>query len=116
MNGSQRGFWLGVVASQLGFPGGSDVQNLPTMREIRVQSLDQEDPLEKRMATHSSISAWRIPWIEDPGRLQSSRGTSNITSIIRPWLWGVLGLGLHWQVKCTDHLQGQVGQLNPEGS
>ena len=43
---------------------------LPTMRETRVQSLGQEDPLGKEMATHSSILAWRIPWTEEPGRLQ----------------------------------------------
>ena len=41
------------------------------MREMRVQSLSREDPLEKEMATHSSICAWRIPWIEEPGGLQS---------------------------------------------
>ena len=46
------------------------VKNLPVMQEIRVQSLGQEDPLEKRMATHSSILAWRIPWTEEPGGLQ----------------------------------------------
>ena len=47
------------------------VTNLPAMQETRVQSLGQEDVLEKRMATHSSILAWRIPWIEEPGGLQS---------------------------------------------
>ena len=47
------------------------VKNLPTMRETPVQSLGWEDPLEKRMATHSSILAWRIPWTEEPGELQS---------------------------------------------
>ena len=41
------------------------------MQEMWVQSLDQEDPLEKEMATHSSILAWKIPWTEEPGRLQS---------------------------------------------
>ena len=46
------------------------VKRLPTMRETQVQSLDQEDLLEKEMATHSSILAWKIPWIEGPGRLQ----------------------------------------------
>ena len=44
---------------------------LPAMRETWVLSLDQEDPLEKRMATHRSILAWRIPWTEEPGGLQS---------------------------------------------
>ena len=47
------------------------VKSLPAIQETRVQSLDQEDPLEKEMATHSSILAWKIPWMEDPGRLQS---------------------------------------------
>ena len=47
------------------------VKRLPTMRETWVRSLGQEDPLEKEMATHSSILAWKIPWTEDPGRLQS---------------------------------------------
>ena len=47
------------------------VKNLPATWETQVQSLGQEDPLEKEMATHSSILAWRIPWTEDPGRLQS---------------------------------------------
>ena len=47
------------------------VKNLSAMQETWVQSLDQEDPLEKEMATHSSILAWRIPWTGEPGRLQS---------------------------------------------
>ena len=45
------------------------VKNLPAMQETRVPSLGQEEPLEKGMAAHSSILAWRIPWIEEPGRL-----------------------------------------------
>ena len=47
------------------------VKRLPTMRDTWVQSLGWEDPLEKDIATHSSIFAWKIPWTEDPGRLQS---------------------------------------------
>ena len=47
------------------------VKHLPTMRETRVQSLGQEDPLEKEMATHSTTLAWKISWMEEPGRLQS---------------------------------------------
>ena len=47
------------------------VKCLPTMWETRVRSLGQEDPLEKEMATLSSTLAWKIPWMEDPGRLQS---------------------------------------------
>ena len=47
------------------------VKNLPAMQEMLVQSPGQEDPLEEGMATHSSILAWRIPWAEEPGGLQS---------------------------------------------
>jgi len=48
-----------------GFPGGSEIKNLPAMQETQVQSLGQEDLLEKGMATRSSILAWRIPWTEE---------------------------------------------------
>ena len=57
-----------------GFSGGSVVKNLPAMQEpqeTQIQSLCLEDPLVEEMATHSSILAWRIPWTEEPGRLQS---------------------------------------------
>ena len=47
------------------------VKNLPAIQEAKVQSLGQDDPLEKEMATYSSILAWRIPWTEEPGGLQS---------------------------------------------
>ena len=47
------------------------VKNLPAMQETQIQSLRWEGPLEKEVATHSSILAWRIPWTEEPGRLQS---------------------------------------------
>ena len=47
------------------------VKCLPTMRETQVRSLGWEDPLEKEMATYSSILAWKIPWMEEPGGLQS---------------------------------------------
>ena len=60
----------------LGFPGASVVKNLPAMQELQeawVRALGQEDPLEEEIATHSSILAWRIPWTEEPGGLQSIR-------------------------------------------
>ena len=47
------------------------VKHLPAMWETQLQSLGQEDPLEKEMATHSSTLAWKIPWMKEPGRLQS---------------------------------------------
>ena len=49
------------------------VKCLPAVREIRVRSLGWEDPLEKEMTTHSSTLAWKIPWMEELGRLQSMR-------------------------------------------
>ena len=55
--------WASLVAQT--------VKNLPAMQETCVQSLGWEDPLEKEMATHSSVLAWRIPWTEEPGGLQS---------------------------------------------
>ena len=58
------GFGLTYVVQRL--------KRLPAMRETQVRSLGWEDPLEKEMATHSSILAWRIPWTEEPGGLQST--------------------------------------------
>ena len=55
------------------------VKNLPAMQKTQVQSLGQEDPLEKEMATHSSILAWEIPWTEESGGLQSM-GSQRIES------------------------------------
>ena len=60
---------LSSVHHHLGFPGGSEVKNLPAMQETWVQSLGRDDPLEKEMATHSSILARRIPGTEEPGWL-----------------------------------------------
>ena len=56
--------WASLVAQM--------IKNLPSMRETQVRSLGREDPLEKEMATLSSILAWRIPWEEEPGGLQST--------------------------------------------
>ena len=48
------------------------VKNLPALQETQVESLDQKDPLEKQKAAHSSVLAWRIPWVEEPGELLST--------------------------------------------
>ena len=53
----------------MGFPGVSAVKNLPAVQEMEFWSLGQEYPLEKEMATHSSIHAWKIQWTEEPGGL-----------------------------------------------
>ena len=60
-----------LIVNNKDFPVAQVVKKLPVMQENRVQSLSQEDPLEKGMAIHSSIFAWRIPWTEEPGGLQS---------------------------------------------
>ena len=59
------------------------VKRLPAMRETRVQSLGWEDPLEKEMAAHSSILAWKIPWTEEPGRLYSPWGRKELDTTER---------------------------------
>ena len=64
------------------------VNNLPAMQEIRVQSLGQEDPVEKGMATHSSILAWRLPWTEEPGKLQYI-GSQRVSMTEPQTLWSV---------------------------
>ena len=61
------------------FPGGSVGKEPPALQEIQVQSLGQEDPLEKEMETHPSILACRIPWTEEPARLQSMGVTKSQT-------------------------------------
>ena len=63
--------WQLTVIGALLMLAAQKVKTLPIMREIRIQSLGQEDPLEKAMAIHSSILAWEIPWTEEPGELQS---------------------------------------------
>ena len=59
-----------MTTEQSGLPGDSVVKNSPTMKEMQVSSLSQEDLQEKEMATHSSILAWKIPGTEEPGRVQ----------------------------------------------
>ena len=60
----------------MGFPGGSEVKASAWNAGDPVRSLGREDPLEKEMATHSSILAWRIPWTQEPGGLQSTGSQS----------------------------------------
>ena len=57
----------------MGFPAGSAVKNPPAKKEMQLRFLGREDPLEEEMTTHSRILAWRIPWTEGPGKLQSTR-------------------------------------------
>ena len=83
---------LGYQLANMDFPGSSVVKNLPAKQETWVWSLDQKDPLEKDMATHSSIPFWRILWTEEPGGIQSigshksQAWLSNPTTIYLPIL------------------------------
>ena len=67
----QQPSFIGGCLTSLASPVAQTVKNLPARQETRVSSLGREDPLEKEMATHSSTLAWRIPWTEEPGGLQS---------------------------------------------
>ena len=67
----------GYIQDPLGFPGGSVAKKPPAMQDIWVRSLGQEDPLEKEMASPSSVLAWKIPWTEEPGGLQSMGSQKN---------------------------------------
>ena len=62
------------------------VKNLPAIQETQVQSLGWEDTLEKGLATHSSILAWRIPWIEEPDGLYSPWGHTELDMTVITWL------------------------------
>ena len=64
------------------------VKCLPTMRETWIRSLGREDPLEKEMATHSRTLAWKIPWMEEPGRLQSvgSQSRTRLSDFTLPFI------------------------------
>ena len=62
---------LFLMAEYYSIPVAQRAKHLPTMQETQVRSLGWEDPLEKEMAMHSGTLAWKIPWTEDPGRLQS---------------------------------------------
>ena len=78
----QFAFYIGYLVS-LGFPGGWVVKNPPALQKMRVSSLGWEDPLEKEMATHSSILAWKIPRTEEPGGLQSVGSQKNWIQLIK---------------------------------
>ena len=99
-------FWASLVVQT--------VKHLSAMRETRVRSLDWEDPLEKEMAAHSSTLAWKIPWTEQPGRLQSmgsQRVRHNwVTSLSLFFLLG--NSGISRQITNTDyHPPSQSGKL-----
>ena len=89
------------------------VKNLPAIQEAQVRSLGQEDPLEKGMATHSGILAWRIPWTEEPGRLQSMGVSKELHRTEQLTLSAVVGLlnlvgqiySLPGKMRSRDHLQ-----------
>ena len=114
-SGGQR---IRVLASASVLPLVAEmVKHLPTMRETWVQSLGWEDLLEKEMATHSSILAWKIPWMEDPGRLQSM-GSQRVkhhwaTSLISPSneYSGLISFRMDWLDLLAVQGTGTWGQM-----
>ena len=74
------------------------LKHLPPMRETRVRSLGWEDPLEKEMATHSSILAWRISWTEEPGGLQLAKSWTRLSDFTFTFMCSIKTdlLGLPW--------------------
>ena len=77
------------------------LKNLPAMQETQVPSLDQEDPLEKGMATHSNILAWRIPWTEELGRLYTVHGIAKSRTQLSDSRFHILTLK-PWGVSMND--------------
>ena len=89
------------------------VKCLPAMQETRVRFLGWEDPLEKEMATHSSILAWEISWTEEPGRLQSM-GSQRVG---HDWATSLsLFTFMHWRRKCQPTSVFLPGESQREGS
>jgi len=99
-----RRYWASLVAQR--------VKCLTAIWETRLQSLGLEDHLEKEIATHSSILAWRIPWTEDPGRLQST-GLQRVGHNWATSLEGVIGLYRNSQLNLLQHqfLRHRLGLL-----
>ena len=89
--------WTSLVAQM--------VKRLPTMQETQVWSLGREDPLEKEMAPHSSILAWKIPWTEDPVRLQSM----GLQRIGHNWVTSLLLHSLHLATEQKQRLLNELG-------
>jgi len=100
---------LNANIQPLGLPGGSVVKNQPAkqaMQEMGVQSLCSEYPLKKKMATHSSIPAWKIPWTEEPGGVQSM-GSQRVGHYLAtkppspyiPWQ------NIHWHLKSWERIK-----------
>ena len=92
-------YWASLMAQT--------VKNLPAMQETWVQSLGQEDPLEKGMATHSSILSWRIPWTEGPGGLQSMQSQrvrhDSVTSTSLQWYYVIRSVLWSYCASITTH-------------
>ena len=93
------------------------VKCLPAMRETQVRSLGREDPLEKEMATHSSILAWRILWIEEPGRLQStgSQRVGATSDTLEVWKTGSSFASPYRQTVLRSSPTSEVSELPERG-
>ena len=86
----------------MGFPDGLVVKNLPTMQEMQVQPLGQGDPLEKEMATHTIILAQRIPWTEEPDKLQPLGSQRVGHNSVHKHTYAQLYVNIDWNVEYHD--------------
>ena len=77
-NAAKNKYFFNSIKEEKRNSGGSAVKNLTAVKEMWVQSLGQEYPLEKKIATHSSILAWEIPWTEEPGGLHTAHGVTGV--------------------------------------
>ena len=102
-----------VCVYKYGFPSGSAVKNLPPMQETQVWSLDGEDPLQKGRATYSSILARKIPWIEEPGRLQST-GSQRVSQDWGDWAHIYVCVCVYLYIY-TYHIAVMVKQMTSKG-
>ena len=78
------------------------VENLSAMQETWVQPLGREDPLEKEMVTHSSVLAWRIPWTEEPGGLQSMESQTDTTEQLTLYIVSIRDAPGQWYLQGFD--------------
>ena len=97
----QKGWMRASLVAQM-------VKHLPTVRETGVQSLGQEDPLEKEMATHSSIHAWKIPWPKEPGGLYRPQGRKELDRLSDLTYWWIRIRGLWKLPDGWDWLRGKL--------
>ena len=112
MTKSSSIIWVGLSS----FPVAQMVKNMPAVQETQVWPLGQEDPLEKGMATHSTILAWRIPWTEEPDRLQSVESHSQTRLSNKHCLIPSISMGRRQEIQRNRQGDVVIEAVNTEGA